>query len=191
MRPERPPRDSADRNESRRRANHVSTLAFVALALAAGAASLAIDGRQAVAASTSRALVQIAALVPHVALGLLVAAAVTVLVPRHRVAGWLGRESGLCGLFLATGLGAIMPGGPFASFPLVYALGQAGADMGALVAFLAAWSSIGLNRLLVWEIPLMGWEFTGLRFAASLPLPIVAGLVARAVCRRYPQADPR
>src|SRR5690606_20214012 len=79
---------------------------------------------------------------------------------------------------LACFLGVVMPGGPFASFPLVYALGRSGAGTGALIAFLVAWATVGFQRLLIWEIPFMGAEFALLRFIVSLPLPIIAGLVA-------------
>ena len=62
---------------------------------------------------------------------------------------------------------------------MVYALWVAGADAGALIAFISAWSLIGFNRLIVWELPLLGGEFTALRYIVCLPLPIVAGLIAR------------
>jgi uncharacterized membrane protein YraQ (UPF0718 family) len=83
-----------------------------------------------------------------------------------------------------------MPGGPFASFPLVLALSQAGADIGALIAFLVAWAAIGINRLLIWEIPFMGLEFSALRFVSSLPLPLIAGAIARYLWNRYPSFRP-
>ncbi|MCL6709235.1 permease [Pseudomonas sp. R2.Fl] len=146
-----------------------------------------MKGTEAVSARVVDAGYQIVSLLPHLVLGLLIAAAVTVLVPRHRVARWLGADSGMKGLLVATFIGAVMPGGPFASFPLVFALSQAGADIGALIAFLIAWAAIGVNRLVIWEIPFMGLEFSTLRFLSSLPLPIIAGVIARVLCERYPQ----
>jgi len=35
--------------------------------------------------------------------------------------------------------------------------------------------------VLVWDVPFMGAEFALVRFAICLPLPIVAGLIARKV----------
>jgi len=84
---------------------------------------------------------------------------------------------------LATAAGTITPGGPFTSFPIVHALWVAGADAGALIAYLTAWALIGLNRLIVWELPVMGAEFALVRTLVCLPLPIVAGLIARALVR--------
>ncbi len=176
-----------DVRKARRKAGLRSTLLFLALSTAAGVACYVAKGPEAVTARMVDAGYQIVSLLPHLLLGLVIAAAVTVLVPQQRVARWLGAESGMRGLVVATCIGAIMPGGPFASFPLVFALSQAGADIGALIAFLIAWAAIGVNRLVIWEIPFMGLEFSALRFASSIPLPIIAGLIARALCTRYPQ----
>lgn len=127
---------------------------------------------------------------PQLVLGVVVAGFVYVLSPREKVALILGRQSGMKGLVLASAFGAVMPGGPFASFPIVYALSRAGADIGALIAFLVAWAAVGVHRLLIWEVPFMGFEFAALRLVASLPLPIIAGLFARALLHRYPSLLP-
>ena len=52
-----------------------------------------------------------------------------------------------------------------------------------LVAYLTAWGALSLNRLLVWEIPFFGLSLPLLRFMISLPLPLIAGLVARRLWR--------
>src|SRR5690606_10269135 len=91
------------------------------------------------------------------------------------------------GLVLATVLGAATPSGPFAAFPIVYALALAGADIGAVVAYLTAWSVLGLQRILVWELPLLGHDFVAVRVLASLPLPLVSGAVARLLMRLVPE----
>jgi len=86
---------------------------------------------------------------------------------------------------LATGLGAVTPGGPFAAFPIVYALFLAGADIGAVVAYLTGWSVLALHRVIIWELPLLGPEFAIVRLLASLPLPILAGAIARLLADRF------
>ena len=50
-----------------------------------------------------------------------------------------------------------------------------------MAPYVTAWSLLGVQRLLVWEIPLMGGEFVLLRFAVSAVLPVVAGLIARQI----------
>jgi len=162
-----------------------SLLAFLFLAVVSGIACYFLRGWSSVVSGFDETGREIIGVLPNVALGLIVAGTVTVLVPKQRVAKWLGREAGLKGMVIATGIGAIMPGGPFASFPLVFALAQAGADIGALVSFLTAWAAIGVNRLLIWEIPFMGTEFGILRFVSSLPLPILGGIMARYLHHRF------
>jgi len=163
-----------------------SILFFLALCLVSGALSWWLHGTSAVVREARDAGGMIVAVIPQLTLGILIAAFAQVAVPREKVGRLLGEQSGLRGLALASVFGAVMPGGPFASFPLVYALARSGADMGCLMAFLIAWATISVNRLLVWEIPFMGFEFGLLRFVSSLPLPLIAGLSARAVCRAWP-----
>jgi hypothetical protein len=67
------------------------------------------------------------------------------------------------------------------SFPIVVAFYMSGADRGALVAYLTGWSLLGFQRTLVWELPLLGGEFTLYRIAAVITLPILAGLIARRI----------
>lgn len=152
---------------------------FAGLAAGSGALCYAIGGSEAVTAALGRAGGLLVGVLPQLAAGLLIGGLVQELVDRDRVARLLGAQSGLLGLLLATAAGVVTPGGPFTSFPLVYALWMAGADAGALVAYLAAWALIGLNRLIIWELPFMGVDFTLLRFVVSLPMPLVAGLIAR------------
>ncbi len=107
------------------------------------------------------------------------------LIPQDRMRRWLGAESGLRGLVLATTAGAVTPGGPFAAFPLVLAFQRSGADFGASVAYVTAWSVLSFHRVLIFELPLLGPEFTWLRLLVSLPMPIAAGYAARLLARRY------
>ena len=161
-------------------------LVFVALALATGSVCLALGGWAAVARALGSAGGLLLMVLPQLAAGLLIGGLIQELVDRDRVTRHLGAQSGLRGLVLAVGAGILTPGGPFTSFPIVYALWTAGADAGALVAYVAAWSLIGLNRLIVWELPFLGVDLSLLRFAVCLPLPLLAGLTARWLVRMTP-----
>lgn len=158
---------------------------FVAIALASAALCWLVLGTEATVAAGLSAAWQTADLIPRIVLGLIIAGMVAVLLPRAVVASWLGQASGLRGVVIATGLGAIMPGGPMTAFPLVVALFAAGADIGALVTFLTAWGVVSLQRMLVWEIPFMGADFALVRFMVCLPVPVMAGLLARWLARRH------
>jgi uncharacterized membrane protein YraQ (UPF0718 family) len=160
-----------------------ATIAFAGVAAVSGAGLYLMEGGAAVEVAARSAGATIIEIAPLIAAGLLIGGIAQQMVPRERIAAMLGAQSGLRGLGLALGLGMVTPGGPFTSFPLVYALYVAGADIGALVAFLSAWALIGLNRVIVWELPLLGPDLTLLRLCVSLPLPIIAGLIARRVGR--------
>jgi uncharacterized membrane protein YraQ (UPF0718 family) len=118
---------------------------------------------------------------PAMLAGLLLAGSLKQLIPAGALAKWMGAESGWRGLIVATVAGIAMPGGPMAAFPLVLVLAQAGADRGALVAFVVAWALNGFQRVLVWEVPLLGADFAILRFLCGLPMGLIAGALARRI----------
>jgi len=116
-----------------------------------------------------------------VAAGCLIGAFLARLLPREFVAKWIGAESGLVGLLVATMIGIVLPGGPITIYPVASALLMVGADVGATVAFITSWTLLGYTRALVWEIPFFGLEYVMWRSLLSLPLPIIAGLAARMI----------
>ncbi len=120
-------------------------------------------------------------LLPRMIGGMLLAGLVQAILPPDLVAKWVGEESGLRGIFIGAVVGMLTPGGPMTSFPIVVAFYMSGADRGALVAYLTGWSLLGFQRTLIWELPLLGSEFTLYRIAAVLALPILAGLIARRI----------
>ena len=75
--------------------------------------------------------------------------------------------------------GVVTPGGPMISFPLIATLYKLGADAGPLVAYLTSWEILGLQRIIIWEVPIMGVRFAALRFLVSILLPIIAGVMAK------------
>lgn len=122
-----------------------------------------------------------AGIVPKVAAGCFIGALIALLVPRETVVKLVGSESGVRGLLIASVAGMVLPGGPFTIFPVTVAFLAVGADRGAAIAFVTAWHVIGLNRAIIWEMPFFGPDFVGLRFLVSLPFPLLAGLLARAL----------
>jgi uncharacterized membrane protein YraQ (UPF0718 family) len=126
---------------------------------------------------------------PQLVLGFLLAGLVTVLLPRELLGRVVGEGSGLLGLAVATVAGLATPGGPFLQFPLVAALMQGGAAPGPVAAYITAWSLLGWNRILIYELPLLGPHFTLSRIVVTVLLPIVVGLlvpVAMRVLNRTP-----
>ena len=152
---------------------------FLVLASGAAVACWATKGPEVFWAALHDDLGFMVTVFPRILLALLVAGLVQAVLPRDKVAYWVGSESGLRGILIATLAGALTPGGPMTSFPLVVALYMAGADRGSLVAYLTSWELLGFQRFIVWEVPMLGVDFALLRGLANLPLPILAGLLAR------------
>jgi hypothetical protein len=152
---------------------------FVLLALVAGTACWIVEGRQSVLDSLKSDLELLLEILPRIMAAFVIAALVQVLIRRETVARVLGERAGAKAVGLAAAAGAVTPGGPMTSFPLVNALQAAGSGRSALVSYITSWSVLGLQRILAWEIPLLGPEFAAIRFIASLPLPFVAAAVSK------------
>ncbi|MEQ1612367.1 MAG: permease [Hyphomicrobiaceae bacterium] len=160
-----------------------SMIFFIVLALVSMVLVYLLKGGPALTAALGHAWWLMVGVVPLIALGMMLGGFARELADPKKIAPILGAQSGWLGLILATTLGAVTPGGPFAAFPIVYALFLAGADVGAVIAFLTAWSVIGVHRIVVWELPLLGPEFVIVRVLTSLPLPVLAGAAARLLAR--------
>lgn len=159
-----------------------ANLLFVAgLLVGSGAAVLLLRGGGAFLHGLATAWSLFLTVLPSLGAGVLLAGFLQGLLPRDLITRRMGARSGLVGLLLATLAGLITPGGPMASFPMVLVLAVSGADRGALIAYITAWSLLGFQRTLVWEIPVLGADFAILRLLVSMPLPLLAGLVARRI----------
>lgn len=157
----------------RRRLVDGSLLSLIAFATASAIGCYLAKGPDAFVQALHDEVGLVLRVLPVVTGAVLLAACLQVLLPIDAVKRQLGQDFGWRGLLLATTLGLLVPGGPMASFPLMLAVMGAGADVAASVAFLTSWSVLGLQRVIVWEIPLMGGDFALVRFLASLPLPLV------------------
>lgn len=113
------------------------------------------------------------------------------LIPPDIAAGWLGPESGLAGLLVASVAGGLIPGGPYASFPLVLTFLKAGAGPAQMVALITGWAVLAFHRVVMWEIPVLGARFALIRTLASLGLPLLAGLIALALLPLFPHLVPQ
>ena len=167
----------------RRRAFDWSTATIAILAVAAAATVYARDGREHFFNILLGDVTLLAEMLPKVLAGCLIGVFVTLLLPREMVARWVGHESGFTGLLVAAFFGFLLPGGPITIYPVAGAFLVMGADAGAVVAFIVSWTLIGYTRALVWELPFFGPDFVIWRIVAALPLPIIAGLLARIAVR--------
>ena len=160
-----------------------STAIIAAISISAGTIVFIRDGFDRFIAILTSDLWLFTTMLPKMAAGSLIAAFVTRLLPREVVARVVGSESGLLGLLVAIMMGAVLPGGPLTIYPVAGAFLVLGADAGTAVAFITAWNLLGYNRALIWELPFFGAEFVGWRIVIALPLPLLAGVLARLAAR--------
>jgi uncharacterized membrane protein YraQ (UPF0718 family) len=121
-------------------------------------------------------------ILPLLIFAFITAGMVQVLIPGDVIAKWVGDESGIRGILLGSLAGAFTPGGPYVSLPVAAGLLKAGAGIGTMVAFVAAWSLIAVSRLPL-QIGIMGWRFTWIHLLSVTLLAPVAGLIANLIVK--------
>ena len=154
---------------------------FFAFAVITGVICFVWKGSETTLAAFATDFWMLIQVLPRVIIALTIAALIWFMLPRKAMSNLLGREKGLTALLVATIAGAITPGGPSSAYSLLAVLGAAGADRGVLIAYIASWATLGMQRILVWDVPFLGTDFALLRIVVSLPFPIIAGLIARAL----------
>ena len=117
----------------------------------------------------------LAFVIPRMVVAIILAGLMQVLVPQDFVSRHFGQGGGMRALVLATLAGVVTPGGPMVTVPFMVVLANSGAALSSLVAYMTAWSLFGLQRIIAWEAPLMGWRFVVARVVPSLAFPVLAG----------------
>ena len=152
----------------------LSTIVLVVLALALAGVAYAKDpGLPLLGAKNGFSMLKF--ILPRLVPALMLAGLMQVLIPEQVVSRHFGREGGLRAILIATLAGVLTPGGPMVSVPFMVALANSGAALPSLVAYMTSWSLFGVQRIIAWEAPLMGWHFVVVRVIPSLAFPIVAG----------------
>jgi uncharacterized membrane protein YraQ (UPF0718 family) len=121
-------------------------------------------------------------ILPLLLFAFVLAGMVQALLPQEYISNWIGDKSGIRGILIGTLAGAVTPGGPYVSLPLVAGFLKAGAGVGTMVAFITAWSLWAVARLPM-EVGILGWKFTFVRLTCSFFFPPIAGLIAQAFFR--------
>ncbi|BAT57760.1 hypothetical protein GJW-30_1_00270 [Variibacter gotjawalensis] len=159
----------------------IFVIGFLWLLVAVLAAVAARQGRSVLKGAIKGGLVEFMRLIPRIAIGVLGSGFIAEIMPEKWVATWLGPESGLAGIAIATLAGGLTPGGPMIGFAVGIAALKAGAASPQVVAYSTAWALFALHRALLYEIPLMPARIVWLRMTASVPLPFIAAYMAMLV----------
>jgi uncharacterized protein len=121
-------------------------------------------------------------ILPILVFAFLIAGFTQVLLPEDLLSKWVGTEAGFKGILIGTLAGAITPGGPYVSLPIVAVLLNSGASAGTMVAFLSSWSLWAIARLPM-EVGILGAHFTLVRFISVLIFPPIIGLFANIIAK--------
>jgi uncharacterized membrane protein YraQ (UPF0718 family) len=109
--------------------------------------------------------------------GFLLAGLIQVLVPKELIANWLGNKAGLKAVLIGCLAGGLIPGSPYAAFPIAAGFYKAGAGLGAMVGYITAWSLWSVTRLPV-EIALIDPKLALIRYGITFLVPPAAGFIA-------------
>jgi uncharacterized membrane protein YraQ (UPF0718 family) len=117
-------------------------------------------------------------LLPRIGIGVVGSGYIAEVLPKTFIAPWLGPESGLTGVVLATLGGALTPGGPVVGFAIGAAALKGGAGAPQVIAYSTAWALYAIHRLVLYEVPMMPPRVVWLRALVCLPLPFIAAASA-------------
>jgi len=93
------------------------------------------------------------------------------------ITNWLGNKAGVKAVLFGCLAGGLIPGSPYAAFPIAAGFYKAGAGLGAMVGFITAWSLWSVTRLPV-EIALIDPKVALIRYGITFIVPPAAGLLA-------------
>ncbi|ASA77082.1 permease [Thermococcus sp. 5-4] len=98
-----------------------------------------------------------------------------VFVPNDVIVRYLGRSSGIKGMFIAILLGAFPTGPLYVSFPIAATLLKKGARISNIIVFLSAWACIKIPQELV-ELQFLGLKFMITRLLLTVFFVIIMGM---------------
>jgi uncharacterized membrane protein YraQ (UPF0718 family) len=117
-------------------------------------------------------------ILPILIVSFIIAGLVQVIIPKDVIAKWLGAKAGFKSIMIGCVAGALTPGAPYITFPLVAGFYKAGASLGAVVGFVAAWSLWQVYRIPL-EVAIIGPKVAIVRFLSTLIFPPIAGIFAQ------------
>jgi len=117
-------------------------------------------------------------LLPRILVGVVGSGYIAAIMPQDLITTWIGPQSGLLGITIATLAGAVTPGGAVVGFSVGAAALKGGGGAPQVIAYSTAWSLYALTRLINWEVAMMPARVVWLRAIVSLPLPFLAGVGA-------------
>jgi len=156
---------------------------FLWLVVAALGLMTAMRGTDLFRGSLRASTIEFLQQLPRIALGVVGSGFIADAMPQDLIVPWIGPQSGMLGVAIATLGGACTSGGPVVGFSIAAAALKAGGGAPQVIAYVTAWSLFSIQRLIGWEIPLMPPRVVLLRAAVSVPLPFLAAATAMLISK--------
>jgi hypothetical protein len=153
------------------------------LFVGAMALTAALRGRSLLNEGVRSGLIDFLHLLPRIGIGVVGSGYIAEVLPKAMIVPWLGAESGVTGILLATIGGALTPGGPVVGFAIGAAALKGGGGAPQVIAYSTAWALFAVNRMVLYEIPMMPPRVVWLRGLVCLPLPFIAAGAAMLIGR--------
>ena len=113
-----------------------------------------------------------------------IAGLLEVLLPRDMLMRWLGAGAGLRGILTGCVIGALVPGPPYALYPLVISLYGGGASIGAVVGLLTGKALWNVHHMPP-AFAVLGPSVAATYFLSNLLVPPLSGWIAEHVLSRW------
>ena len=130
------------------------------------------DRREAVTRTSWEFFVEIILILPAV---MVLMGLFAVWVSKEMVVKYLGKTSGIKGVFLAILFGALPPGPLYVAFPLAAGLLKKGARISNIIIFLSAWGCIKIPQEMV-ELQFLGLKFMATRLILTVIFVVIMGV---------------
>ncbi|MBT4824358.1 hypothetical protein HN695_07080 [Candidatus Woesearchaeota archaeon] len=106
----------------------------------------------------------------------------SVFIPNKLVIDYLGRASGIKGMFIAILLGTLPTGPLYIAFPLAALWLKKGASISNIIVFLSAWACIKIPQEII-EFQFLGLKFMLLRLILTIIFVMIMGLVIEKIIK--------
>ncbi|MFW5956212.1 MAG: permease [Halorhabdus sp.] len=116
---------------------------------------------------------------------LLIASALETILPRDALAGWLGDAAGARGVVLAGLIGGVLPGGPYATYPIIRGVADRGASYPAMLMMLVGYSLIGFGRV-PFGLAFFGIDIVVARVLIATGATILLALLVYGIAQTHP-----
>jgi len=130
------------------------------------------DRKEVVASTSWNFFIEMILILPAV---MIILGLFAVWVPKESVVKYLGKTSGIKGIFLSIVIGALPTGPLYVAFPMAATLIKKGARMSNIIVFLSSWACIKIPQEMV-ELQFLGVKFMLLRLFLTITLVIIMGI---------------